>query len=60
MVTGGRILLSCFLGLCDTKDINFMILPLKFLVLLFSHGRVMGSHIFALINRFGGLKMRCS
>ena len=42
MVTGGRILLSCFLGLCYTKDINFMFLPLKFSGLLFSHRRVMG------------------
>ena len=45
MVTGARILLSCFLGLCYTKDINFMFLPLKFSVLLLSHRRVMGSHI---------------
>ena len=45
VVTGARILLSCFLGLCYTKDINFTFLPLKFSVLLFSHRRVMGSHI---------------
>ena len=42
VVTGGRILLSCFLGLCYTKDINFVFLPLKFSGLLFSHRRVMG------------------
>ena len=44
-VTGARILLSCFLGLCYKKDINFMFLPLKFSLHLFSHRRVMGSHI---------------
>ena len=45
MVTGAGILLSCFIGLCYTKDINSMFLPLKVSVLLFSHRRVMGSHI---------------
>ena len=55
VVTGARILLSCFLGLCYTKDINFMFLPIKFSVLLFY-----GVSYLALINRFGGLKMRCS
>ena len=45
MVTGARILLLCFLGLCYTKDINSIFLPLKFSVLVFSHRRVMGSHI---------------
>ena len=45
VVTGARILLLCFLGLCYTKDINFMFLPFKFSVVLFSHRRVMGSHI---------------
>ena len=45
MVTGTGILLSCFLGLCYTKDINSIFLQLKFSVLLFSHRPVMGSHI---------------
>ena len=45
MVTGARILLLRILGLRDTKDINFIFFPLKFSVLLFSHRRVMGSHI---------------
>ena len=44
MVTRTGILLSCFLGLCYTKDINSIFLPFKFSVLLFSHQRVMGSH----------------
>ena len=42
---GARILLSCFLGFCYTKDINFMLLRLKFSVFLFLHRRVVGSHI---------------
>ena len=45
VVTGAGILLSCVLGLCYTKDINFIFFPLKFSVLLFSHRRVMGSHL---------------
>ena len=45
VVTGARILLSCVLCLCYTKDINSTFLLLKFSFLLFSHRRVMVSHI---------------
>ena len=45
MVTGVAILLSSILGLHYTKDINFIFSSFKFSVLLFSHRRVMGSHI---------------
>ena len=38
-------MLSCILGLRYTKDINFIFFSFKFSVLLFSHRRVMGSHI---------------
>ena len=60
MVTGARILLLCFLGLCYTKDINLKFLPLKFSVLPFFSSTSNGVSYLALINRFGGLKMRGS
>ena len=45
MVTEVGILLSSILGLHYEKDINFIFFPSNFQFLLFSHRRLMGSHI---------------
>ena len=45
MVTEVGVFLSSILGLHYAKDINFIFFSFKLSVPLFSHRRVMGSHI---------------
>ena len=59
MVTEVGILLSSILGLHYEKDINFIFFPSNFQFFYFT-STSNGVSYLALINRFGGLKMRCS
>ena len=60
MVTGARILLLRILGLRDTKDINFIFFSPEIFSSSIFTSTSNGVSYFALMNRFGGLKMRCS
>ena len=60
VVTGAGVLLSCVLGLCYTKDINFIFFSPEIFSSSIFTSTSNGVSYFALINRFGGLKMRCS
>ena len=60
VVTGAGVLLSCVLGLCYTKDINFIFFSPEIFSSSIFTSTSNGVSYFALINRFEGLKMRCS